>query len=131
LHKSPPQSLLDVYKVPASASPETTFRIVVESSSEPSGSKCVFKLNELVEFIRDRETKRVITVARRSGVSSFGVLARGQAFTFAVLLCESIPIGCDSRCQTFNYLIPTMDSFIEAVANLSIIRGVAPNATLL
>ncbi len=51
------------------------------------------------------------------------VLARGQVFTFAVLLCESIPIGCDSRCQTFNYLIPTMDSMIEVVANLSIIRG--------
>jgi hypothetical protein len=62
---------------------------------------------------------------------ALGVLARGQVLTFAVLLCESIPIGCDSRCQTFNYLIPTMDSFIEAVANLSIIRGVAPNATLL
>jgi hypothetical protein len=31
--------------------------------------------------------------------------------------------GCDSRCQTFNYLIPTVDSVIEVVANLSIIRG--------
>ena len=51
------------------------------------------------------------------------VLARGQVFTFAVLLCESIPIGCDSRCQTFNYLIPTMDSVIEVVANLLRIRG--------